>query len=944
MNPEAVLTVDVLGPVRAARDGTDVDLGRAGQRAVLGLLALAGGRPLTRAELVDALWGDAPPPTAANVLQTSVKNLRHRLEPDRLPRSPSTVLPSVGDGYALSVPAERVDLMRFRALVAEATDLHQAGDHRGAARTLGAALGLWRGVPLADVAALAGHPKIVAVVEERRAALAGYGQALIASGAAAEALAPLEAAVAEQPLDEAAHARLILGYHAAGRRGQAFTAYRAVRRRLADELGVDPGPELTAAFATVLGGDTGEPVRTGGRHPEPAAHPVPAQLPAGSGAFTGRSQQLRRLAELAGGPPSAGMPLVVLSGTAGVGKTTLAVHFGQQVRHRFPDGQLYVNLRGFDPGGTVMDPADAVRGFLDAFGIPPERLPAGLDALTALFRSVLADRRVLVVLDNARDAEQVRPLLPGSAGCLVLVTSRSRLTSLVATDDAQPVTLDVPSLADARALLARRLGRARTAAAPEAVDELIGLCSRLPLALAVMAARAATQPDFPLTALARQLREESGSLDALADDDPATDVRAVFSWSYRVLGPEAARLFRLSGLAPGPELTAEAAASLAGVSLARARVLLRTLVGAHLMTESLSGRYGCHDLLRWYATELTHAVDPPEERRAAQHRLLDHWVRTAHAADRLLNPHRERAPTVDVNAEVTVTRLADRDAAMAWLAGERPMLLAAVDLAEAEDFAGHTWRLAWALMTYLHRSGHWDALVATQRAGLRAAERLGDRWVRATAHRGLARAYIQVRRPGAVGHLGQALRLYREVQDSDGQARTHLNLAWICQGFGRERAALGHAEQAVFLFRAAGQPVGEADARNAVGWFHAHLGNPGLALEWCRQALPLHQRIGDEDGEAHTWDSLGYIHNLLGDRDEAIACYRQAVRIRRVLGDRVYEASALHRIGDLESARGDVAGAHDAWREALDCLAPLRHPEADEIRAKLAAPPGDAAG
>jgi len=940
---EAVLSVGVLGPVRASRNGADVDLGRVGQRAVLGLLALAGGQPLTRGELVDALWGDAPPRTATNVLQTSVKNLRHRLEPDRRSRSPSTVLPSVGDGYALRVPAERVDLMRFRALVAEATELHRADDPRGAARLLGTALGLWRGVPMADVVALAGHPKIVALAEERRAALAGYGQALIAAGAAAEALPPLEAAVADQPLDESAHARLILGYHAAGRRAQAFSAYRAIRQRLADELGVDPGPELTAAFASVLGGDAAEPGPVSGRARDPGAHPVPAQLPAGSGAFTGRAEQLRRLATLTAGTPSGGMPLIVLSGTAGVGKTTLAVHFGHQIRSHFPDGQLYTNLRGFDPGGTVMEPAEAIQGFLDAFGIPAERLPASLDARAALFRSLLADRRVLVVLDNARDAEQVRPLLPGSAGSAVLVTSRNRLTSLMATDGAHPVTLDVPSLAEARALLDRRLGSSRTAAAPEAVDELIALCSRLPLALAVMAARAATQPDFPLTVLAEQLREEGGSLDALVGDDPATDVRAVFSWSYRILAPDVARLFRLLGLLPATETTVEAAASLAGLPVPRTRVLLRALVGAHLITESPSGRYSCHDLLRWYATELTRATDTPEDRRAARLRLLDHWVRSAHASDRLLNPHREQAPELASRAGVAVARLPDRAAAMAWLAGERPVLLAAVDLAEAEDLDGHAWLLAWALMTYLHRSGHWDALVSTQRAGLRAAERLGDRWMRATVHRGLARAYIQVRRAGAVAHLRRALRLYREVHDADGQARAHLNLAWICEGYDRDRAALDHAHRAVVLFRAAGQSVGLADACNALGWFHARVGAHRLALEYCQEALRLHREIGDEDGEAHTWDSLGYIHNLLGAPAEAITCYRRAAGLRRELGDRFYEGGALHRIGDIQYAVGNVPAARAAWHEALDCFAQFRHPEADEIRVKLAAgndPPG----
>ncbi|MFY1671014.1 AfsR/SARP family transcriptional regulator [Plantactinospora sp. WMMB334] len=945
----AALRVQVLGPIRAWRDEEPVELGREGQRAVLGLLALSCGEPLSRAQLIDSLWGDTPPPSAANVIQTSIKHLRHLLEPGRPPRTLSEFLPSMGDGYALRLPADDVDLLRFRRLAGTAAGAGRAGDQHMAAQLFGEALSLWHGGPLAGIAVLASHPKVLALAEERRAAVARYGETMIAISAAAEALPSLEAAVAEQPLDEAALARLIRGYQAAGRRAQAFATYYEARRLLADELGVGPGPELMAAHAALLDegprGDTAGscsvPV-TGPRAPSAPAerrlpeHPVPSQLPADIASFTSRDGHLRQLdgllAETAGGRRTA-MVISTVSGTAGVGKTALAVHFAHRVRHRFPDGQLFVNLRGFDPSGSI-GAAEAVRGFLDAFGVPAERIPGSLPAQAALYRSLLADRRVLVLLDNARDADHVRPLLPGSPGCLVLVTSRNQLTSLVATDGAHPVTLDLLASAEARALLARRLGPGRVAAEPDAVDEIINFCARLPLALAIAAARAATCPGIPLAALADQLRAVGG-LDALIGDDPTSDVRTVLSWSYRALTPSAARLFRLLGLHPGPDITAPAAASLAGVPVARLRLPLTELARAHLITERRPGRYACHDLLLSYATELVHSEESEECRNAALHRLLDHWVHTAYAADRLLDPHREPIALAPPRPGVAVEDLADHDQARAWSVSEHPQLLGAVETALAAGFDTHTWQLAWAMTTFLERSGHWHHLAAVHSAALRAGERLGDARVRARAHRRIAHFRIWFDRDDAEDHLRRALALYRDLGDGYGQARVHLNLAVVYERRGQHRAALDHAEQARGLCEDAGERAGQADACNAVGWYNAHLGSHQDALAHCEEALRLYREVGDEKGESHAWDSLGYINNLLGRPEEAIARYRRALALRRKLGHRYFEARALERLGDIHADVGEVVSARDAWQEALVTLEELEHPDASQVRAKL---------
>ncbi|BCB75142.1 BTAD domain-containing putative transcriptional regulator [Phytohabitans flavus] len=922
--------------MRAWRDEEPLDLGRVGQRALLGLLALACGQPLSRAELVDALWGDTPPPSAANVIQTCVKHLRRLLEPGRPPRTPSAILPSVGDGYALRLPEGALDLVRFRHLTVTAAGAHQSGDPGLAAAHLGEALRLWHGSPLADIPMLASHPKVVALAEERRAALARYGELMIATNAARDALPVLEQAAAEQPLDEAAQARLIRGYQAAGRRAQAFLAYEEIRRRLAEVLGIDPGPELVAAHTALIKED--EPPVAAAKSTAVPEHPVPSQLPADVAPFTGRERHMRKLDDLLENMTSGRAKAVVISavsGTAGVGKTALAVHFAHQVRHRFPDGQLYVNLRGFDPSGSVMSAAEAVRGFLEAFGVPADRIPASPHAQTALYRSLLADRRVLVLLDNARDAEQVRPLLPGSPGCLVLVTSRNHLTSLVAADGAHPVTLNLLSPVEARALLVGRLGPDRVAAHPGAADEIITLCAGLPLAIAIVAARAATHPDSTLATLAEQLRLAGGGLDALTGDDPTIDVRTVFSWSYHALTPTAARLFRLLGLHPGPEITVPTAASLDGMSTAQVRPVLAELVRANLITEHSPGRYVRHDLLRSYAMELVHTFDPEPSRRAALHRLLNHWVHTAYAADRLIDPHREPITLAPPQPGVALEALAGQEQALSWLTGEHAVLLAAVEAAAAAGFDAHTWQLAWAMTTFLERRGLWHDLAAVQGAALLAGERLDDRWVRAHAHRRLGHFQLWLGRDDAETHLLEALDLYRELGDECGQGRIHLNLALVRERRGQHRAALGHAEQAAGIFRAAGERSGLAGACNAVGWYHAHLGGYQDAFAYCQGALDLYQAAGDEMGESHAWDSLGYIYNLQGHRQRAILCYQRALDLRRKVGYRYFEASALNNLGDVQQAAGEVDAARLAWQEALDILDPFGHPDASGIRAKL---------
>ncbi|GAB3836950.1 hypothetical protein GCM10027610_038120 [Dactylosporangium cerinum] len=626
------------------------------------------------------------------------------------------------------------------------------------------------------------------------------------------------------------------------------------------------------------------------------------------------------------------MVVCAVSGPPGVGKTSLAVHWAHRVADRFPDGQLYVNLRGFDHRGAVMDPAEALRGFLRAFR-PDEQLPAALDERATRFRSLLAGKRVLIILDNARDADQVRPLLPGTPGCLVLVTSRNQLTPLVAAEGAYPLALDLLSAGEARELLTHRLGAARAAAEPAAVTDIVARCARLPLALAIAAAHAATRPGTSLAAQAAQLRDTAGGLNALDGGDPITDVRAVFSWSYLALTDPAARLFRLLGLHPGPDLGAPAAASLAGGTVPQVRALLHELVEANLLTEHTPGRYGFHDLLRSYAAE---QAGRTPERADAVRRVFDHYLHAAHGAVLRLDSGRAPAGLTRPVAGVTVERVRDGDAAMAWFTAEDAVLLAAVRGGADEGLDDHVWKLAWTLTTYLEWLGRWDDLIDTQSVALQALLRAGDLAGRAHVHRDLGRTLARVGRfDDAAGHLDRALELYRALGDTVGQARTHHNIGWMLQAQQRHGDALTHSEQALHLFETAGDVLWQARTSNAAGWLHAQLGNHRRTLDLCGRALQLLQQLGDRHGEAGTWDSLAVAHDHLGDHAQATRCYEKAIALFEQLGDRPTAADILVNAGDRHHAAGDRTAAGDSWRRALRHFEALGDDRSGEVRRKL---------
>ncbi|MDG4788198.1 tetratricopeptide repeat protein [Micromonospora sp. WMMD1102] len=660
----------------------------------------------------------------------------------------------------------------------------------------------------------------------------------------------------------------------------------------------------------------------------------PAQLPADIPGFTGRAEQLRRLDALLDADPadSAGaVPISLITGTAGVGKSALAVHWAHRVADRFPDGQLYVNLRGYNPSGPALRFDEAVRAFLDALEVPPERLPHSVDAQAGLYRSLLAGKRVLVVLDNARDPEQVRGLLPGTAGCLVVITSRDQLTGLVVSEAAVPLRLDQLTEGEARSLLAHRLSRSRVAAESAAVDLIVALSARLPLALAIVAGRAATAAELPLATLADEMRQSRGRLDAFVSEDPSTDVRAVFSWSYHRLSQGAARLFRLLGLHPGPHICVPAAASLAGVTVPEARRLLTELTCRHLFTEHSPGRYTTHELLQAYAAELVRNDEPDGDRDEAVQRMLDHYLHTAHRAATLLFP--ETIKLAGPQQGVVPEEIVDDRAALDWFATEHHVLLAIVDRAETVGSDTHVWQLAWSLETYFDFRGYWHDLAATQEQAVAAASRLADPTAQAHAYRGLGGAHLRMGRyDTADRHHRSALDLFTGLADRSGQARSHRGLAWLCSQRDRHAEALEHNWQALSCYEEVDNRAGQASTLNSVGYSLALTGDHRQAVGYCRRALAMLREIGDQHSEAATWDSLGYAYHHLGENAKAIECYRRALDLHRMFGERYFEAIVLTHLGEAYDGSGQPEAAGQALRQAQEILAGLGRTADGEFR------------
>jgi DNA-binding SARP family transcriptional activator len=934
----------LLGPLVVRSGGAVVPVRQAKQRVLLAALLLDANRVVGVDALGEALWGSATPPSARNTVRNYVKRLR-----DALGEAGRARIISQPRGYSMQVSPGELDVHRFEILLEAARGAARNGSWTRAADQAGAALQLWQGEALADIDSdLLRQREVSRLAEMRLYAEEIRIDAAVHLGRQAEVIGELRRHVTANPLRERFHALLMLALYCDGRQAEALAAYQHAYRVLADELAAEPGTGLRELHHRVL---TGEPAfgagpasamtQTLSRNPGPRPLPEPAtdqvppaprqlaraeagalprQLPAAVGGFTGRGTELAALTGLLDAQPGDRPPAMVISaigGTAGVGKTALAVHWAHRVAQRFPDGQLYVNLRGYDPGPPV-PAADALAAFLRSLGVPGQDIPPEEGERAARYRSLLAGKQVLIVLDNAGSADQVRPLLPGTPACTVVVTSRDALAGLVAMDGAARLDLDLLPPEDAVALLRTLIGE-RADAEPSAAAELAAQCCRLPLALRVAAELAASRPAAPLAGLTTELADLQTRLDLLgAGEDPRTQVRAVFSWSCRHLSTDAARAFRLAGLHPGPDIEPYAAAALTGATPSQARRILEALARAHLVSPAAPGRYAMHDLLRAYARELAATLDPQEDQHAALTRLFDHYLHAATTAmDTLFPAGRHLRPRIPRPA-TQVPPLADPAAAREWLDGERAALVAAAAHTAAHGWPGHATRLAAILASYLLRGGHFPEAVTVFGHALGAARRAGDRAAEATALNLIGNVGLeQGRFQQACDHYRQSLTLCRAAGDRAGEARVLGNMGIAEMELGRYAQAARHQQQTVALYRHIGDRFGEARALGSLGWARQRQGRYQEAAGYHQQALGLSRELGDRLGEAWVLANLGVVDLRLGRYQHAAGYLQQAMAMFHEIGDTSGEAESLVRLGEVYLGLGRYEHAAGNFEQAL---------------------------
>ncbi|MEU5261472.1 BTAD domain-containing putative transcriptional regulator [Amycolatopsis sp. NPDC021455] len=913
-----MLRLGLLGDVTAHLDGRPIDLGPAKQRCVLAALAVEAGRLIPAERLITRVWGPDAPDRARGTLHSYISRLRHALavagQTDIIRRS---------GGYSLQADGMDVDVARFRDLCTRA----RSAGHEHATALLTEALELWRGEALTGLAGSWVEATREELRAERLAAEHDLADARLELGEGRELTAWLATRAAQDPLDERVAGQYLLALYRAGRPADALAHYRTVRSHLANEVGADPGAALQDLHRRILEADPTLSTVTAG----PGGTPVPRQLPLTPAPFVGRDTELDRLGEFLRDTAAATVVISAVSGAGGIGKTSLALHWAHRHAHRFPDGQLFVDLRGFGHEGTPMSPEVAIRGFLEALGVEPARVPGLPHAQAALFRSLVAGKRMLVVLDNAVDTSQVTPLLPGDGSSLVVVTSRNRLPGLITGYGARHLALDVLLDAEARALLTDRLGPARITAEPDAVTDLVRLCGGYPLALSIVAGHATVHPERPLTVLVAELREKGTS--ALGDEDPIASLPTVLSWSRQALPGDIAHAFALIGTAPAPHVSLHAAANVLGRSPGETADILDALEQASLLTRESGGRYRMHDLIRQYAAE---TAEEPAAREALR-RVLGYFLHTACAAEKLLSPQRRHLTPAPAVPGCRFPRLPDDESAAAWFDEEHPCLLGAQQAAAAHGHHDVVWQLAWAMNTYHYRRGLLHDELTVWQAGLTATRQLADPAAETQAHRYLGRVLGRLNRlDEALDHVYRALTLAESHADRPEQAAIHGTLAQLWTQRGDDHKALGHMTDTLALFRELGDEIREAHSLNNLGWLTARLGDHENALEHCRTALELHRKHHYRDGEGHALDNLGYIHHRKGEAASAIGYYEQSLALRRELGDSYQEANTLDSIGQAHAAAGDEARARTAWRHALQLFrAQHRTEDAQRVQNQL---------
>jgi DNA-binding SARP family transcriptional activator len=941
----------ILGPVEVWTGEAWAGIGAPKWRSLLAALLINVGQVVPTDRLIMELWGDAPPAGATNLVSIYALRLRRLIGDDS-----GEVLRTRAPGYQLSVGPEDLDASRFDLLAGAGRQALARQDPQRAADLLAQALDLWRGEALVDV-----PPSPLVAAEAERLGQARLDahelriEADIGCGRHAHVVAELSRLTTAHPLREGLWGLLMQALDGAGRHAEALAAYTRAKDVIVEELGVDPGEQLQRLYEQILTEDVqrrrGRVADPAGREagssgPVPQVQPPPPeplppmQLPADITDFTGRDLYVKMLCELQPGAAADDRPGAVMvglvTGAGGLGKTTLAVHAAHRLRPRFPDGQLYVDLLGANP--QPLAPADVLARFLRDLGVDGTRIPADEAERAALLRTRLTGRRMLIMLDNARDAAQVRPLLPGSSGCAVLVTARNRLPDLSV---ARLVDLDVLDDQEARTLFASIVGAERATAEAEATGEVLAACAGLPLAIRIAGARLATRRGWTVRTLASRLRSEQRRLDELKAGD--LGVRASFAVSYASLpgpagqaGIEPARAFRLLGLWSGPAISLPAAAALFGQPEAGAADALELLVDVNLLESPAPDSYRLHDLLRVYAAERCQADEPVQERRDALRRILTWYLHTAEAAATIISPHHTRVPVGQAEQLIQPLSFASLEGALNWGEAERANLVAATREAAAAGQHDIAWRLPAAAMSFFYRRSHWTEWITTHQIGLSSARKLGDQPAEAWMLNNLGMAYGAQGMADSVGCFEQAVTIYREIGDTRGEARAANNLAHAYLQSGRFDQALVAGQESLAIRRREGNRYGEGITQAILGGAVRGLGRPADSIAHFQQALLIFRGLEDKDAEADALSDLGEVYLEMQRVEEAVDCLTESLAIRRGTGDRHGQARALGFLGMAwrRAGRSDEANRHLAEaRRIFDELGD--HAQATRFHAEL---------
>ena len=918
------MKLEVLGPLRVVDDeGRHVPVPAPRLRVLLAALALHANAPVPTEALAELVWDGAPPGAASVTLRSYVHRLRTELGPALARR-----IVSHPPGYTCLAEEQEVDALWFEALCRETDAAVSERRWAQASQTAELAASLWRGTPLLDVPCQTLHDGFAPRLEQLRTQmLENQVEAALALGRHEHWVQPLRELVTAHPLRERFHAQLMQALARCGRQAEALAAYQDARKLLVEELGIEPGPELRQLHKRILAGEgnPAAPRASAEQAPEiaPVAAAVPRQLPVATRHFTGRRDELDLITGLHRSSRPTDVPggTVVISaidGMAGIGKTTLAIHAAHRLAEQFPDGQLFLDLHGYTEGQPPRTPEQALGWLLRALGESPERIPTDAEQAAALYRQRLADTRTLIVLDNAATEAQVRPLLPGTGSCLVLVTSRRRLRAL---DDAHSLSLDLLSPSNAVALLHAVAGPDRIPADDPRLDEVAGLCGYLPLALRIAAALLRHRPAWPLEYLAGQLRDQQQRVTALSDGE--RELAAVFDLSYMSLDAPHQRLWRRIGLVPGSGLDAYAAAALTEIDPASAARLLEDLVDHNLLTGYAPGRYRLHDLLRAHARSLAE-TDPAAERRAAVDRLLHYYAHTAQSASVPIARNPRPAPDCPAPAHSPV--LTSPDAARTWLHTEHPNLEAAFTHARANGLDEQATALATGLAEILQTDGPFTHALEIHRIAAETAERLGLSAAHANALTDLGRVQqVTGDYPGAGDAVARALEIYRALGNRLGEAGALTDLGRVRYLTGDFSGAGDALTRALEIYRALEHRLGEANALNGLGRVRYLAGDYPEADDSYTRALDIYRTLGNRHGEAGVLTDLGRVRYLAGDYSGAGDSYTRALNIYRTLGNRHGEAGALTDLGRVRYMTGDYPGADDVVSRAVELYRALGH-------------------